>query len=373
MGEILTRLHETTVAGLPLDRLILSFLVILFSLILKRVIGGLVLRRLAKLAVRTRSRLDDLLCEAVRRPLEAMIVLIGLWIAIGLLALPSEPANLRRFAHVAMLVALTCVIAWLLFRLVDAFGSFFERVAAETDSKIDDALVPLFRKALKVFISVIGIVVIIQNLGYSISGILAGLGIGGLALALAAKDTLANVFGAIAILFDRPFAVGDWVRGPDFEGVIENVGFRSTRIRTFPKTLVTVPNSQLVNMVVDNQQQMPIRRMDVEVGVTYATSATQMRQALAELERIVCSTEGIVEEGIALRFVDFGASSLVIRIRCFTSETGYDAHSLVRQELLLRIMDKLEELGLEIAFPSQTVYFGEGSPLALRRSAQPDG
>lgn len=364
MGQILTYLRETTIVGLSLDRLALAFVVILASLTLSRLLGGLILRRLAVLATRTRSDLDDLLVTAVRRPLEAAIVLIGIGVAIGVLVLPTEPVNVRHFAHVTMIAALTGVIIWLLFRLLDAFGTHFQRLAAATDGKIDDALVPLFRKSLKLFVAVIGIVVIIQNLGYSISGILAGLGIGGLALALAAKDTLANIFGAIAILCDRPFAVGDWIRGPDFEGVVEDIGFRSTRIRTFPKTLVTVPNSQLVNVVVDNQQQMPIRRMDVEIGVTYATKAAQIRQALAEIEQIVRSTEGIVEAGTALRFVDFGASALILRVRCFTKETGYDAHSLVRQELLLRIMEKLEELGLEIAFPSQTVYFGPGEPLA---------
>jgi MscS family membrane protein len=364
MAEVLQYLKEVSVLGLSLDRIALAFAVILASLILKRILSTLILDRLISLAARTRTQLDDLLIEAVRRPVETGIILAGISIGVGILALPTDPVNVRKFVHVAMIAAITVVVAWLFFRLIDAFATYFESAAAETESKLDDALVPLFRKALKVFVGVLAFIVVVQNLGYSVSGILAGLGIGGLALALAAKDTLANIFGSITILIDRPFKVGDWVRGPNFEGVVEDIGFRSTRIRTFPKTLLSVPNNQMINMVVDNQQQMPMRRMDIEVGVTYDTNAAQMRRALQEIEEIVKSTEGAASEGMAVRFHDFGASSLVIKIKCFTRAIDYNNHSQIRQELLLAIMEKLEKLELEIAFPSQTLYFGKGQALA---------
>jgi len=223
--------------------------------------------------------------------------------------------------------------------------------------------VPLVSKAAKVFLGVLAFVVAVQNLGYSVAGILAGLGIGGLALALAAQDTVANVFGSIMILLDRPFRVGDWIRGADFEGTVEEIGFRSTRVRTFPKTLVTVPNKRMADMIIDNQQAMPVRRILMSLGVTYGTRPDQLRAAVAGINGIIASLPGIWTDGTLVRFHEFGASSLNIMVRCFTLDTAYDEHMRIREDLHLRIMELFEKLGLEFAFPSQTLYYGGGSRL----------
>jgi len=367
MDSVIDFCRTTMVAGMAVGQLALAFACILGGLLVRKILGSVLLRSLLSLTKRTRTSLDDLLVEAIRRPVETGVLLAALALAISVLRLPTEPINIRGFAHNALVLAIAIVAAWLLFRLIDALAQYFGSIAVTTESRLDDALVPLFRKAMKIFVGVVAFVVVVQNLGYSVSGIVAGLGIGGLAIALAAKDTLANIFGSVTILIDRPFRVGDWIRTSEFEGTVEDIGFRSTRVRTFPRTVVVVPNNMLVNTIVDNQQEMPLRRILVTIGVTYDTRAPQMRQLIAEIEGILAATEGIAPDGQRVRFHDFGGSSLDLKIRCFTYALGYDEHSAVRQQLLLTVMEKLEELGLEIAFPSQTVYFGKDEVLPLHR------
>lgn len=370
MSDFFGSLGDLAIAGIPIERFGAACLIVLASVLLRQVISGLLLHRLAHVTRRTETVVDDILLEAARQPLAAAIVLAGLGIALGLLGLPSEPVNLRGFAAIAFRVAVSVVTIWFLFRLVDGAAEYYIRRAEATASRVDDALIPLFRKGLKVFLGITGVLVILQNMGYSISGLIAGLGIGGLAVALAAKDTLANVFGSVTILVDRPFQVGDWVKTNEFEGVVEQIGFRSTRVRTFPRTQVVVPNGMLVNMTVDNYQAMPVRRIQIQLGVTYATRPDQMRALLAELERLIDSLEGVAPEGRLVRFENFGASSLDLVVRCFTYDITMDEHSLIRQQLLLGIMERVEALGIEIAFPSQTLYFGKGEKLLVDQSPQ---
>jgi len=370
MESVLSFFQEVEFAGLTLGRLVVAFLLILAGFTARRLLSGVVINRLAALARRTRTSVDDLMLEALRAPLAAGVVMAGIGAATIVLQLPTEPVDVRGFVSGALLVAIALVAVWLLFRLIDALAAYYGELSAKTDSTFDDMLVPLFRKALKVFVGVIAFVVVVQNMGYSVSGILAGLGIGGLAVALAAKDTLANVFGSVTILIDKPFRVGDWIKTSEFEGIVEEIGFRSTRIRTWPRTLVVVPNNALVNMTVDNHQAMPVRRIFMTIGVTYDTTAPQMRTLLGKIEEHIQAIDGISPDGWVVRFTDFGGSSLDIKIRCFTIPLGWDDHMAIRQELLLRIMTTLEELDLEIAFPSQSLYFGRDQQLNLAHSEE---
>ncbi len=366
MSDFFRYLAETRLLGRSLEHLIAALLIILAGVLVRRVVGKVVLRFISHLTKRTRTELDDLLVEAARRPLEAGVMLIFIALAVSVLHLPAEPVDVRRLAHVLLSLATTAVVTWLLFRLVDALAEYFHRAAAVTESKLDDALIPLGRKAAKVFLTVLAFVVALQNIGYAVSGLLAGLGIGGLALALAAQDTVANLFGSVMILLDRPFQVGDWIKGTDFEGSVEEIGFRSTRVRTFPKTLVTVPNKQMADMVIDNQQAMPARRIMMNLGVTYNTTPEQLRQAVAGIRALLEGTPGLWQEGTLVRFHEFGPSSLNIIVRCFTTEIAQDEHLRVREEIQFKIMALFQSLGIEFAFPSQTVYYGGGQALDVR-------
>jgi MscS family membrane protein len=158
------------------------------------------------------------------------------------------------------------------------------------------------------------------------------------------------------IIFDRPFQVGDWVKAGDLEGIVEEVGFRSTKVRTFAKTLISVPNNIIANMALDNFSRMPKRRIHLTVGVTYDTTPALMREAVAQIRTLLRSHPAIDQEFFLVNFTDFGASSLNIMVYCFTRTTVWGEYLDAREDVCLKIMDILEELGLEIAFPSTTVY-----------------
>jgi MscS family membrane protein len=354
--DSLQDLLSREIAGYTLGQLGVSFLVILAAFILRRVFTSIILAASGRLAKRTRTKLDDEILEAVRRPLEYLILIAGIGIALYVLGLPTEPVDVRKVASVVLKVLLTLDVTWLVLRLIDMFANYLSRAAKQTDSRLDDQLIPLFSKSIKVFVGVLAFVLLVQNMGYSVSGLLAGLGIGGLAVGLAAKDTLANVFGSLAILLDRPFVVGDWIAGEGFEGVVEEIGFRSTRIRTFAKTQVSIPNQQLANMTVNNWSRMPRRRIKFSVGVTYKTTADQMEKAVEGIRQILRDMPEIHDDFFLVNFTDFGDSSLDILVYCFTKTVQWGEHLDARQALMVRIMRFLESMGLEVAFPTRSIY-----------------
>ncbi|MDK2847143.1 MAG: MscS family rane protein [Desulfuromonadales bacterium] len=348
-------LHETFL-GISAGRFAAAFGTIIAALILKKVFGHLFVNVIFPLAGRTQSRYDDEFLNSIRKPAEFLVIIIGLFIAVQVLQLPTEPVDMRRGAHALLKVLVTFDIAWALFNLVSLLELFLSGWVDKTESTLDDHLLPFIRKSLRAFIIFLAVIMTIQNLGYSISGLLASLGIGGLAVALAAKDTLSNIFGSFMIILDRPFYIGDWVKAGDMEGVVEEVGFRSTKIRTFAKTQITVPNNIIANLPIDNFSRMPKRRIKLNVGVTYETSPAQMRRAVSLIREMLTNHPAIQQDFFLVNFTDFGASSLDIMVYCFTTTTVWGEYLDTREDVCLKIMDILEDLGLEIAFPSRSVY-----------------
>jgi len=347
-----------------------ALVVLLGAVVTRFIVIHLLGRRLRAWAARTETQADDLAIRALLGPLGWLIVLTGAHFAWRLLG-SRYPAmldpGLKAFAALA-----TLIVSWCAFRLVDVGFLMMAERAARTESRFDDQLVPLLRKSSKIFVGVIATLVAVQNLGFSVSGLLAGLGIGGLAFALAAKDTIANVFGSVTILVDRPFRVGDWVTLPDADGMVEEVGLRTTRIRTFDRTVVTIPNQTLTNATVENHSLMPRRRVRMTLNVTYATTPARMRDLLARLEALLRGHPGVDPENLQVRFLSFGESSLEVLVNYFTVPIDYNAHTAIRQELNLAIMDLLADLGVEFAFPTRTVRLaGAAGPEA--GAPRPDG
>ena len=334
----------------------LALLAALTALAGKRLFAWLITRMLAPLTRRTETDLDDLLLECTRKPLELLIVVLGLFVAVQILDLPAEPTNVRGGAYALLRALITVAGGWALFNMAGVFGKYLEELSARTESDLDDHLVPFIRKSLRVFIVILAGIMVIQNLGYSTSGLLASLGIGGMALALASKDTLANVFGSLMIIFDRPFKIGDMVTADKMEGVVEEVGFRSTKIRTRDRSLISVPNSIIANMPIDNITLSNRRRIRMTVGVTYGSTTLQLRDLTARIRSLLRQHPGIDNEGIQVSLTDFGASSLDVLVQCFTITPDWHEYMNIREEICLQIMETVEELGLNFAFPSRTVY-----------------
>jgi len=344
------------VLGVALWQFIAAFLFVLLGFVLKKVSDYVFKTKLVPLLRKTPYDFDHLSAEAASAPCGVLLFLLGLYGAFAVLPLPTEP-NVRGFVFGAMKVAVAADVIWFLFRVVDVAERYLVGLAARTESKLDDQLVPVIRKALKVTIGTIGFVWVVQLLGYSVSSLIAGLGIGGLAIALALQDTLGNFFGSVFIFLDRPFAVGDWVKVGDVEGIVEEIGFRSTRIRTWPATLVSMPNKSVAAAIIDNCSKMPKRRVMQSVGVTYETTADQMEAAVDGIRKIIEDDESVDKEFIVVQFTDFGDSSLDILLYYFTVATAFADHLATKQRINLAIMRMLDGMGLSIAFPTRTLYF----------------
>lgn len=356
MSAVWQQLQQATMLDIPATRWLLSILILFITVLAQRYLVRAFHSFSANIAARTSTQIDDVVLSASEKPAGWLILITGIMIALGILNPPAETFPLISVAHQAGRVIIIVVGGWFLWRLIDGAGAYFTARASRTHSPLDDQLIPFVAKTLKIFLVITFMLVVAQNMGYSISGLIASLGIGGIAVAMAAKDTIANIFGSIMILIDRPFTIGDWIKTSEFEGIVEEVGFRSTRIRTFAKTLVVVPNSQLANMVVDNIDARPKRRVSMRIGITYGTTPAQMRDAIAGIEELLKNHIGIDQEFSLVKFDEFADSSLSIFLYYFTKSTHWDEYLQVRQEINMQIMELLEKLGLEFAFPTRTVH-----------------
>ena len=242
------------------------------------------------------------------------------------------------------------------FRGVDVLTDVLERRAEATESRFDDQLVPLLNTALKGVAVLIGGVFVLGNLGVNVTSLLAGLGLGGLAVALAAQDTIRNLLGGVTIFADRPFQVGDWVVLKDIEGTVEHVGFRSSRVRTFYNSVVTVPNARIVDTHVDNMGLRQWRRYKTTLGLAYHTTPDQVQAFVEGVRALIRSNPGMRKDYYIVEFHGFAASSLDVLVYCFIDAPNWNDELRTRHVLNLDIMRLAEDLGIEFAFPTQTLH-----------------
>ena len=349
-------LYQPMLWGVATWRFAAAVLLVFLGFAARRVIIGVFRGYLKRRADKSAAEWDDELVAHVPGPLAALGQILIWHAAVGLLQLPKEPVDFRRYVFQGLSVAVWFAVAWLLMRMVDVLAGVLARASSKTESKLDDQLIPMVRKTLKLVIFATIVIMLIQNLGYSVSSLLASLGVGGLALALAAKDTVANLFGSVVVFTDRPFQIGDWVQFGSVEGTVEEVGFRTTRIRRFDKSLVTVPNATFSSSPIINHSERPIRRISMTVGVSYEASAGQLRAVLNDLRALIESHPDIDDSFSFVHFSEFGDSSLGLQIYCFTKSTVWTEFLAAREDLMLQIMDVVEANGLEMAFPTRTVY-----------------
>jgi MscS family membrane protein len=309
-----------------------------------------VLRRLAK---RTSAQWDDALAERSAGPLTLGWLLAIWYSAIPWLRLePLLRQGLERVLHPLVVVALF----WALLRAVDVVGSALAASPWARERPASRALVPLATRVGKVALLAAAAVALLSELGYPVASLLAGLGIGGLAVALAARSTLENLFGAFSIGTDQPFREGDFVKIEDFVGTVETVGLRSTRIRTLDRTLISLPNGKLADMRIESFTARDRIRLACTVGLVYSTTAAQMRAVLAGLEQVLRAHPKIWPDAVVVRFSALGACSLDIEIMAWFQTQDWGEFQVIRQDILLQFMDVVERAGSSIAFPTRTVH-----------------
>ncbi|MBB5021404.1 mechanosensitive ion channel family protein [Desulfurispira natronophila] len=299
----------------------------------------------------------------IHKPFAYFILLVYFNLALQAVELSGMGQLLLSKLLVALLFINIYYLASGLFSLV--FSEIKEKYQ-RADSQ-QEHILPFIENFARLFLIVIVLIAAVQNMGYNVSGLVASLGIGGIAVALAARESIANIFGSITILFDKPFSVGDWVKGNNFEGIVEEVGFRSTRIRTFAKTLITVPNSEVTNIVVENFSRMPIRRVFFHIGILYSTPPEVISQIVEDIRKMLSEHEAVDQEFFMVKFTTFGSHSLDIMIYYFTKTTAWEEHLSVREDINLRIMSIVHGHGSDFAFPTNTIHFGD--ELRLRRES----
>jgi len=310
-------------------------------------IFGTVLRRLT---AKTKTRFDDIVLDMIEEPIVLAATLFGVWLGLQRLVFP-ETVNTwigNVFQGVIILSA-----TWLVARLVDSMiREYLLPLAEKSETDLDDQLLPILQRSVKTAIWILGVVVALNNAGHNVGAIIAGLGIGGLALAMAAKDTVSNVFGGFTIFTDRPFMINDRVRFGGFDGTVREIGLRSTRLQTLAGTLVTIPNSKFADTPVENVSAEPSRKVVLNLGLTYDTTPEQMEEAMATLRSIAEGNDDL-EEDVIIGFNAFGDFAMnVLFIYYIKKESDIVG---TQTAVNLAVLKEFNAKGLEFAFPTQTV------------------
>ena len=308
---------------------------------------------LAKIAKRTPPTWDDELVGKLGGPLTLAWTLTLVYELIPWLGLYELAEN---FVKGFLRGALFFCLFWSIARLIDVWGRAIATSEWGREHAASHSLVPLGVRLGKIAVLVIAIIAVVSAFGYPAASLLAGLGVGGLALALAAQKTVENLFGAFSIGADQPFREGDFIKVDDFTGTVESLGLRSTRIRTLDRTLISIPNGKLSEMRVESYAARDRLRLSCTIGLVYGTTAEQMRQVLRDLEEVLRNHPKIWSENIAVRFKEFGASARNIEVMAWFLTVDYSEFQTIRQEVLLSFMECVKRAGTAFAFPTQTVY-----------------
>ena len=330
----------------------------------------LLLRHIEKLVARTPAIWDDALVKASRKPLTLILWVTGAAFASRIVHQHTGtpiPDYLMPTRDTLVIAAL----AWFLWRLFGNAAHSILRHSGETGKPVDRTTVEAMSKLGRIIVVVLAVLVILQNLGFSISGVLAFGGIGGIAVGFAAKDMLANFFGGLTIYMDRPFVVGEWIRSPDkdIEGTVEYIGWRHTRVRAFNKNPIYVPNALFTTIVVENPTRMTNRRIKETIGIRYA-DLDKMAGIVADVKAMLLGHPEIdTEATLIVNFNQFGASSLDFFIYTFTKTVEWVRYHEVKQDILLKVASIIEAHGAEIAFPTRTLHI-ESAPEAAAASKE---
>ena len=290
------------------------------------------------------------------KPLSLFVVFLFLRLLIPLL---QFPVWVNSYMIRAVDATLPLFVTIFFYKLVDILGAYMEKAVRQTENTLYDQLVPLVRKILKTLVVMVGVIAILRGFRFDIWPLLTGLSIGGLAFALAAQDTLKNLFGSLMIFIDRPFQIGDWVTAGDIDGTVEEVGFRSTRVRTFRDSVMYVPNSIISNSMVDNHGKRQYRRFYTRLSVTYDSPARLIEVFVKGIERIVLAHPETRKDYYNIFLNDYAASSLDIMLYIFFKVPTWNDELRCRQEIMLEVNKLAEHLGVRFAFPTQTLMIEE--------------
>ena len=349
---------QRRVMGIPLWQYAASLIYVFLAFYVSKMLDYLIRGRLRKWAQKTSTTLDDILLELLRGPIK--IISFVLFLHLGL-RLFSWPVWFEDFTSKGLQVIVAVSLTYMVLRFIDLMTGYWKRRAAsEDDRSFAEQLLPIIRNSLKVFVLIVAGLLMLQNLGLNITSLIASLSIGGLAIGLAAQDTLANFFGAIVVLVDKPFRIGDLVRLDNVEGTVEIIGFRSTRVRTADGHLVAIPNKTVGNATITNIASRPHIRTVINVGISYDTSTAKLRRAIEILVEIF--KKNSLTKDVSATFNRFADSALNIQVVHVWKGTDGPKHLHYLHEVNLEIKERFEREGIQFAFPTQTLFVKREGP-----------
>ena len=335
------------------EAFLIVFIALMFDFFQKRV-----LNKLHKKLEGTKNPWDEAFVDTLAKPVSAFIWLWGITIAASVIADANNISIYDEIVKPIRQVGVIVIMTWFVLRLVVRIEQNIIQIGCEKEKNYDVTTIQAVAKLARVSVFITGALIMLQELGVSVSGVLAFGGIGGIAIGFAAKDLLSNFFGGLMIYMDRPFAVGDWIRSPDrsIEGTVEDIGWRLTRIRTFDKRPLYVPNSTFASIAVENPSRMTNRRIKETIGVRYK-DADKLDEILVDI-RVMLEYHSEIDtsQTLMVNFNEFAPSSLDFFIYTFTKTTNWVKYHKVKQDILFRILQIIEKHGAEVAFPSSTLY-----------------
>ena len=342
--------------------------VIIFITLLANYGLSLVIKRIALQLEKTSNLWDDAILDAARQPLGYLVWLIGFSWALEIVHASSDASIFAAVVPVREVLVIV-LLAWFVAGLIKRVENRLLE-ASKGEERLDETTVHAIGKLLRAALFITAALVILQTLGYSISGVLAFGGIGGIAVGFAAKDLLSNFFGGLTIYLDRPFKVGDWIRSPDqeIEGIVEHIGWRQSRIRTFDKRPLYVPNATFTQISVENPSRMTNRRIYETIGVRY-DDAAQVRDIVDKVKAMLREHEAIDQnQTMIVNFDAFAPSSLDFFVYTFTKTTDWIEYHEIKQDVLLKILDIILEQGADVAYPTSTLKIPE--PISTQHHRQ---
>jgi MscS family membrane protein len=320
-----------------------SLLIIVGAVILNKLIAFLHKKVLKKITAKSNNHLDDILLDSLERPVMFGIILAALWFAAARLNMNVSTLNIIKQAYQILIVI---NITWFV-------AKFSSLLISEYGGRINSRLLPLIKRTVLIIIWTIGVVTALNNVGISITSIIGVLGVGGMSIALAAQDTIKNIFGGITIYTDAPFRLGDVIRFDEYEGTVQDIGIRSTRIITYEQRIVSVPNYKLMDASVINISAEPSRRVVITLGLTYDTTSQKLKEAIDILKKLPANVSEIEKDTVAV-FSDFGDFALIITYIYYIKKDLDIRES--SSKVNFEILNNFNYAGLNFAFPTQTVY-----------------
>jgi len=347
----LVRILNIQILSQPLYKVILAFISLGFFLILRKVVVLYILKSVSFLAAKTKNDIDDKFINAIEGPFKFLFVIGGLYFFFLFLGIDVDLIK-----HI-LKGLLIFDIFWAIYNLITEFEDYVYKVLGKF-GKASKELASFIIKITKILIISIGVIALLQDWGINVTGFIASLGLGGLAFALAAKDTAANIFGGIAILTDNIFKIGEWIKVGSAEGIVEDIGIRTTKIRAFDKRLIIVPNAIIANSNVENFSRRNKRRVVMRVGLVYDTPVEVVKKVVEDIRSMLLSHPEVAkDESLLIYFDEFEDSSLSIFCYFFTTTAVWSEYLRIREDINLKIKEIVEKNGTAFAFPSNSIYF----------------